>query len=143
MKKALFIATASLLLACAEDPRAKLPKTGLYGTEISSDSTLTANDVYTLIKDTNDVNVVVSGTIANYCKGEGCWLTLKYQGSDYTNPACKNKKNCDLFVEVENKAFVLPKDIDGKQALVQGRAVKEMIKGEEEVKILATGILIK
>ncbi len=73
----------------------------------------------------------VSGTIENYCKGEGCWLTLK------------NTNGSPLRAEIEYKAFQLPRNIEGKTAIVQGYLVKDSIDGKQETKFVTNGIIIK
>jgi TfoX/Sxy family transcriptional regulator of competence genes len=131
MKKLISILILAAIISCNTDPRAKLPTTGNFGTAVTEDSLKTVNDVVIALQTNNTFPVKVTGVIAEYCKGEGCWLTLENKGGEA------------LFVEVENKAFVLPHNISGKIAVVDGIAVKEKVEGKEETKILAKGILIK
>jgi hypothetical protein len=131
MKKILFALTLAAIVACNTDPRTKLPQTGNFGVAIKDDSAKTVNDVLTALQTNTNFPVKVTGVIAEYCKGEGCWLTLE------------NKSGEALLVEVENKAFVLPRNISGKIAVAEGMAVKEKTDGKTEVKIVAKGILIK
>lgn len=132
MKKLLFSLLVAAVIGCNNDPRAKLPHTGNFGAAVLDDSAITVNDVLTAMKTTNEMPVKVTGVIAEYCKGEGCWLSLENHGGE------------PLFVEVEDKAFVLPHDISGKVAVVEGRAVKAQADGKkEETKVIARGILIK
>jgi hypothetical protein len=47
-------------------------------------------------------------------------------------------------VEIENKAFVLPYNIDGKEAIVSGTAIIDTTEdGKIEVVMFADGVLIK
>lgn len=125
-----FIFLFSFLLACNSDPRKSIPETGSYGKPFTPAALMTVEQVEHLADSSNNVPVQVSGTITNYCKGEGCWLTLK------------NKDGKDLLIEVKDKAFVLPYHIDGKEAVVNGIAVKG---GESDttLSVEADGILIK
>lgn len=132
MKKILSILIVSFaIVACSNDPRAKLPTTGNFGGTVLTDSIKTVSDVISILQTMPEANVNVTGTIEKYCKGEGCWLTLENKGGEA------------LFVEVENKAFVLPRNIEGKVATVTGKAIKEMKEGKSEMKILATAINIQ
>lgn len=131
MKKLIYLLVFAAALSCNNDPRAKLPQTGNFGTAVNEDSVKTVNDVITALQSTDKFEVKVTGIIAEYCKGEGCWLSLENKGGEA------------LFVEVENKAFVLPRNISGKIAVVDGTAVKEKTDGKTEIKIVAKGILIK
>lgn len=128
----LFIMAAALLLwACNQDPRTKLESTGSFGTPIATPAN---EDVASLIKKLHTqqpFEVTVKGTVADFCKGEGCWLTLE------------NKEGEPLLVEVKNNAFVLPYHIDGKTAIVQGTALLDSAdNGGTAPKIIANGIQI-
>jgi hypothetical protein len=133
MKNIAFILlTAIALTACTNsDPRLKMPQTGTFGTSFSEDSMVTVEQVIIALNTGNNIPVKVSGTIQEYCKGEGCWLTLK------------NPDGEALFVEVKDKAFVLPHNIENKTASVMGVAQKDTNGGKVEVKIVAEGIRIQ
>ena len=132
MKKLLLILIVSVVfVACSNDPRAKLPNTGNFGATVLTDSIKTVSDVVSILQTQTEATVNVTGIIEKYCKGEGCWLTLENKGGEA------------LFVEVEKKAFALPRNIDGKVTTVTGKAVKELKNGKTEIKILATAIQIK
>lgn len=132
MKKLTWILAAFLLAACNNDPREKMAPTGNFGQPFKEDSVLTVNEVLTRLTTEPEFNVTVTGLIKEYCKGEGCWLTLENQGGE------------PLFVEVENKLFVLPHHIEGKVATVKGRASKTTNDaGKTEPMITASGITIK
>lgn len=132
MKKLTWILSAFLFVACNTDPREKLPATGSFGQPVKTDTVLTVNEVLTRLTTEPEFPVSATGLIKEYCKGEGCWLTLENQGGE------------PLFVEVENKVFVLPHHITGKVATVTGTASKTTNDaGKTEAKISATGIEIK
>lgn len=128
----LLISIAILLVACDNDPRNKLPKTGNFGNQVSETNVMTTEQLLDMMTMSAEMKATVGGTIDEYCKSEGCWLTLK------------NDKGEPLFVEVENKAFILPHDISGKQAVISGTAIVDTTEeGKIEVMMLADGILIK
>lgn len=132
MKKLLLILLVSVVfVACSNDPRAKLPNTGNFGATVLTDSLKTVSDVISILQTQTEASVNVTGIIEKYCKGEGCWLTLENKGGEA------------LFVEIDKKLFVLPRNIDGKVAIVNGKAIKEMKDGKSEMKILATAIQIQ
>lgn len=132
MKKLVYILFAALFISCNNDPRKNLPATGNFGTEVKEDVAITVNDALVKLNSENEFNATVTGLVSEYCKGEGCWLILENQGGE------------PLFVEVENKAFVLPHNITGKVAVVTGKVTKTTNDaGKTEPMITATGILIK
>ncbi|MCX6187068.1 MAG: DUF4920 domain-containing protein [Bacteroidetes bacterium] len=125
----LLITFIALSISCSNDPRSKLSQTGNFGETIeNTNDSKDAIAAYSTIEqtDTNETGIF-SGTIANYCKGEGCWMTLE------------NGSKQPILVDIEDKAFVLPRKIEGKKAYVKGT----MVKDSTEIKILAKGILIQ
>ena len=132
MKKLIYILFAALVISCNNDPRKDLPAAGNLGNEVTENDAITVNDALVKLNTENEFNATVTGLISEYCKGEGCWLTLENQGGE------------PLFVEVENKAFILPHNITGKVAVVRGKVSKTTNdSGKTEPMITAIGILIK
>ncbi|MES2558357.1 MAG: DUF4920 domain-containing protein [Bacteroidota bacterium] len=120
-----------ILAGCSNDPRLKLPQTGAYGVTFSADSTLTVKQVSEALITGNEIPVMVTGTISQYCKGEGCWLTLK------------NDDGEDLLIEVKDKAFVLPHNIENKMATARGLAKRDTVEGKVQLRVVADGIFIQ
>lgn len=56
---------------------------------------------------------VVSGTVKQVCKSEGCWLRLDDGSKD------------GIMVKMKDHSFFVPKDIDGKKVIVAGKAVRK------------------
>jgi uncharacterized lipoprotein NlpE involved in copper resistance len=133
MKKILLITAVILsVVACNNDPRVKLPQTGNFGTAFDTANAMNIADVETILNMTNHIGLKATGTVAQYCKGEGCWLTLK------------NENGEAVWVEVKDKAFVLPYNIDGKTAFVNGTASFDTTEdGKERIKIVADGIVLQ
>lgn len=128
---ACILIAAITLISCNNDPRSKLPQTGTFGTAFTADSVITVAQVTEALNIANNIPVKVTGTISQYCKGEGCWLTLKNPDGD------------DLFVEVKDKAFVLPHNIENKTAVANGIAKKDTVEGKIQLSIVADGIIIQ
>ena len=111
--------------ACNSNSRKNIPKTGNFG------EVLNLNDTFYLAKDTiNQNKKLFKGEISNYCKGEGCWLTLK------------NENGKPVLVEIQNKSFALPLDINGSEAYIKG-VMMYTASEKYDYKIIATGITIK
>ena len=67
--------------------------------------------------DTNDsVNVVMKAKVGAVCQAKGCWMNL-------VDPAAASDEA--LFVKFKDYAFFVPKDIAGREVLVEGVAFKE------------------
>ena len=120
MKRILFpILTAALLTAIV--PTADAKKKGkLYGAAFTESNVMDAKDLSTKMgSSTNMPNVAVKGKIAQVCQAEGCWIKLK------------NESGEDVFVKFKDHAFLVPKDLAGKKAVVYGTAVKKTVSVEE------------
>lgn len=125
------IVLAVMVMACNTDPRLKMPQTGAFGEAFTADSTLTVTQVTEALATNNQIPVTVTGTVTQYCKGEGCWLTLK------------NDNGEDLFVEVKDKKFVLPHNLENKTATAHGLAVLDSADGKVQMSVVADGIVIQ
>ncbi len=111
--------------------RSNLPNTGTFGKPFTDSILYSAESIIERLKTEKAFEVTVDGTILNYCKGEGCWITLTAgQG--------------ELLVETENKSFALPLNISGKKAMVHGVAHNTYNNDSiAQPQITATGITIK
>ncbi len=119
-------------ISCNNSPRNNMPQTGNFGAQVSESNVVSVTDVLKLLETNKEINVTVTGKISEFCKGEGCWITLENNGGE------------PLFVETENKSFVLPNNITGKIAVVAGKAyITTNTDGKAEPIITANGIIIK
>jgi hypothetical protein len=134
MKNFIFklIGLVAIISACNTNPRASIPNTGNFGGTVGTDSVKTVAVVTNLALLNANTYVNVSGKIEKYCKGEGCWLTLQ-------NPNGGEA----LFIEVENKSFVLPLNIENKMATVSGKISIDSAQSEGKIKIVASAISIQ
>lgn len=133
MKKLFVLATlAIVMVACNTDPRTKLPQTGSFGIAFDTTNSTHVEDIEPILAIGNNIGLKATGTVAQYCKGEGCWLTLK------------NSAGEEVLVEVKDKAFVLPFNIEGKTAFINGVASTDTTEdGSPRVHIEADGIVLQ
>jgi hypothetical protein len=116
---------SGIFSSCGGNSRTSIPKTGSFGEAIDLSSKFyKANDTSNLKEQ------LFTGEIINYCKGEGCWLSLK------------NEKGKPVLVEVKDKSFVLPMEINGSKAYIKGE-LKYSPSEKYDYKIIASGITIK
>lgn len=90
-------------------------KDGLYGQAMSDSESFETTQLSNLLADTMALNIKLSGEIDAVCQMSGCWVDIKMGDG---NP---------LYVTFEEEAFTLPKDVAGKQVIVEGLAKKEII----------------
>jgi hypothetical protein len=123
----LFLTTFITIIftSCGSNSRKNIPKTGSFGEVIDMSSKF-----YNPADTTNIKEQFFTGEIVNYCKGEGCWLSLK------------NENGSPILVEVKDKSFVLPLEINGSTAYIKGE-LKYSPSEKYDLKITATGLTIK
>src|SRR5690606_37300530 len=77
-----------------------------------------------VLKDQEALNEVsVSGQVTEVCQKQGCWLKM------VTNA---ENANTEIFVKMKDHAFLVPKDIAGKQVIVFGNIEKSEQSVEEQ-----------
>jgi hypothetical protein len=116
MKKYIFLFLAAACLSASSPVDAKKA----YGKSFKVQSVQTPEQITAKLETENNIkNVVVSGEIAQVCQAEGCWMKLKNTAGD------------DMLVKFKDHAFLVPKDIAGKNAVVYGTATKKTISVDE------------
>lgn len=108
------ILVLALVAACKTTPS---PDTNSFGAGVSNqDHPMAFADVVKQLDTQDSVNVVVKAKVSEVCQAKGCWMNL------VDNQASTEEQ---LFVKFKDYAFFVPKDIAGKEVLVEGTAYKE------------------
>jgi hypothetical protein len=117
MKKLLFLSTLALTLCGAAFAQNAPGTVSTYGTSFTTqDAILSPGRLPMVMKEKQSLeNFKMTGTIAEVCQKEGCWMLLR------TQPNIDD----DVLIKVKDHAFVLPKNIAGKRASVTGNVVKK------------------
>jgi hypothetical protein len=119
MKKFIFLfVMAASLSAVAVMPAGAQTS---YGKSFKVKAAQTPQELMKTLETQSEVKgVVVKGTIAQVCQAEGCWMKLK------------NTAGEDMMVKFKDHAFLVPKDIAGKSAVVYGTAKKKTVSVDEQ-----------
>lgn len=119
MKKLLFIAAVTLF-AGANTTFAQTNWTK-YGQEFKIENVHTMRSLAKAMTDKPELdNIKLEGRISQVCQSEGCWMKLK------------NADGEDVFVKFKDHAFLVPKDLSGRAAIVTGKAVKKEVSVDEQ-----------
>ncbi|MEO9485174.1 MAG: DUF4920 domain-containing protein [Ekhidna sp.] len=89
-----------------------------YGEEISSEEALSTTAFLTEVSE-EETTFKVRGTIEEVCQMKGCWMTLK------------NEQGANVRVTFKDYGFFVPKDISGREVIIEGVAMQEVL--EEDV----------
>lgn len=131
-----------------------------FGAGVSRpDSTAAFSDVMTRLDNTDSVKTVtLTGRVTDVCQAKGCWMNL-------VDPVSGDSTNT-LFVQFQDYGFFMPKDIAGREVIIEGLAYTEETSVEDlrhfaedagksaeeiaainapvrEKKFMATGVLLK
>lgn len=94
-----------------------------YGDEISSENSLSSAEMearYQDLKIGDTIEVRFKTGVNEVCKAKGCWMKLDLPGEE------------DVMVKFKDYGFFVPKDIDQKEVLVQGKAYVTEVSVEEQ-----------
>ena len=129
MIRNLYLSMICLILvsvACKQKaPIAQINEENLafFGEQISSEGAIAYEDLYSKLESVDEIkNVKVKARVTGVCQAKGCWMNLTSTSADNTNP---------LFVKFKDYGFFMPKDIAGRDVIVEGRAYKEITPVDE------------
>jgi hypothetical protein len=117
MKKLLLLSTLAITLCAVDSIAQTAPSSKVYGTNFKQETVMAPARLSYLLKDKDKLeNAQLGGYVSEVCQKEGCWLRLRTD---------KNSKD-DVFVKIKDHAFLLPKDIAGRMAIVNGTVTKKV-----------------
>ena len=124
-----------------------------FGKKITPDGAFTMAELDAQLKDKEKVEVKVTGKVSAICKAMGCWMKMEREGGEA------------MMVKMKDHKFYLPKDCEGRTAIIEGvasvkkRTVEELkhyaedegksqaeidliTKPEVQKKFMANGVLV-
>lgn len=105
-----------------EKPAAELAEAGdHFGDEITSEDALSYSEMLVKLGDQDSMDVKVVGTVESVCQAKGCWMNI----------AANEEGQPEMFVKFKDYGFFVPKDISGKQVVMQGYAYREVTSVDE------------
>jgi hypothetical protein len=84
-----------------------------FGSEISEDGARPSSTIVEQLAGLDSVRAKVSGEIQKVCQVKGCWMTMKVSDDQ------------SMHVSFKDYEFFVPKNIDGKEAIIEGYAYME------------------
>ena len=113
--------TASVIwFSCKTSPAAQ---ENSFGAGVSNpDAAVSLADVSRQLDTVDSLNVIVKAKVSDVCQAKGCWMNL----ADGTNTTEEQ-----IFVQFYDYGFFMPKDIAGREVIVEGKAYKEQTSVED------------
>lgn len=128
----LLISAVLMLSACGSDDCCKKDAKGgeaaptsqngnKFGEAFSTEGAVTYDEMLTQMGTSDSLAIKVKGKVSEVCQVKGCWMDIV--SDDASKPAMK--------VKFKDYAFFMPKDLAGKQVVVNGYAFTEVTSVEE------------
>lgn len=157
VKQFLFFATlASFLIACGQPPADTTQETGQpqsFGETITADGAIAFNEMLSKMEGIDSMPVKVKGKVDAVCQTKGCWMNIHDDAAG------------EMFVQFKDYGFFMPKDIAGREVIMEGYAYRDVTSVEdlrhfaedegkskeeieaitepvEELKFMASGVLL-
>ncbi|MEZ4722740.1 MAG: DUF4920 domain-containing protein [Flavobacteriales bacterium] len=130
MKKLVYIGFVALLASCSGsvnhdeatenvDTLAQAPAMAHFGDEITIDGAMAMDQVLAQLAGHDSVHTKLVGTVEKVCQVKGCWMTMNVN------------ENQGMHVSFKDYGFFVPKNIDGKEAIIEGYAYVDTMSVEE------------
>ena len=119
----MFVVTG-LLIACKNEATSTTAAdSNSFGAGVTNqENPMAFADVVTQLNSQDSLNAVVKAKVSEVCQAKGCWMNL------VDNQGATDEQ---LFVKFKDYAFFVPKDISGKEVLIEGVAYKEVTSVDE------------
>lgn len=115
-----------LCISCKQQapiPQINDENLSFFGEQINSEGAMAYDELYSKLKSVEEIeNVKVKARVTGVCQAKGCWMNLTSPTADNTDA---------LFVKFKDYGFFMPKDIAGRDVIVEGRAYKEVTSVDE------------
>lgn len=92
-----------------------------FGEKINEVGAISYAALLQALSGADSVATKVSGTVTSVCQAKGCWMKLTSEGGDQP----------EMMVKFKDYGFFMPKDIAGRQVVLQGTAYREVTSVEE------------
>lgn len=124
LKKFLFLSFLSATIwACGGDqPTDTTAQSGqpqTFGETITTDGAVSMTEMVAKLQGVDSVQVKVKGKVESVCQVKGCWVNLH------------DDQAGDVFVKFKDYGFFLPKDIAGREVVMEGYAFRETTSVED------------
>ncbi|WP_417885693.1 DUF4920 domain-containing protein [Zunongwangia sp.] len=93
-----------------------------FGEKIYSENALSQNDIqehYRNLKLGDTISIKIEAVASSVCKKKGCWMELAVPGTQ------------DIRIRFKDYGFFVPKNIEGKQVIAQGKAFLKEVSVKE------------
>ena len=91
-----------------------------FGAKITEAGAISYDELLTKMQQSDSMAVKVVGTVESVCQAKGCWMNIQ-----------ANEGQPEMFVKFKDYGFFVPKDISGRQVVMDGFAYREVTSVDE------------
>ncbi len=88
-----------------------------FGETINEANAIPLPELFGQLESSDSVSAKVVGTVKDVCQAKGCWMNVVYGEGESKN---------EIFVKFKDYGFLMPKDIAGRQVVMDGYAFREV-----------------
>ncbi|WP_020534592.1 DUF4920 domain-containing protein [Lewinella cohaerens] len=81
-----------------------------FGAEFTPEAVIAYQDLSAKVTDTDSMAITVRGKVSEVCQSKGCWMSIT------------NGDGEDMMVRFKDYGFFMPKDIAGREVIMNGKA---------------------
>jgi hypothetical protein len=93
-----------------------------FGDRINEKGSIPYAQLVAKMNTSDSLEIKVVGTVTGVCQAKGCWMTIVSKD---------DPSNTSMFVKFKDYAFFMPKDLAGRQVVMQGKAFREVTSVDE------------
>lgn len=109
-----------IVLAACNSTRSITGKT--FGEPITAKGAITYDDLLKKLDGQDSLAVKVRGAVEGVCQAKGCWMNIV---------SAKDPSKESMFVKFKDYGFFMPKDIAGREVIMEGYAYREVTPVDE------------
>ena len=90
-----------------------------YGEKIDDDGAESLDAVISQLKEKEEIETTIKGTVTSVCKKKGCWMSVQSEAGE------------EIFVKFKDYGFFVPLDCEGQEVIMRGKAYTEITTVDE------------
>ncbi len=106
--------------APTDDAAAKTAEFDEFGASFEAKEVLSYDELLNKMDANDSLKVVVQGKVEAVCQAKGCWMNI-------SSPSAGE----EMVVKFKDYGFFVPKDISGREVVLQGKAFREITPVDE------------
>jgi hypothetical protein len=119
IRTAMLMTLAAGMITCAQ--KVEVSEDGIYGAGIKNERSADFKSLMAEMATKDTVETTFIATVSEVCQAKGCWMTLHDEQAG----------DVEIMVRFKDYGFFVPKDIGGRQVIVEGKAYRSVTPVEE------------